>query len=107
MAHPASYSARTAGIFPGVKRSEREDGPLPPSMLRTSTTVPTPICIHGCFIATSSQLCFRICHWENSSKLGGTENKWEHQLLIYADYVNLLAESKNAAQKTHISVITY
>jgi hypothetical protein len=40
-AHPASYSARTAGIFPGVKRSEREDGHLTPSVLRMSTTVPT------------------------------------------------------------------
>ena len=58
------------------------------------------------FIATSSQLCFRICRWENSSKLGGTENKWEQQLLIYADYVHLLGESKNTIQKTHISITT-
>jgi hypothetical protein len=64
------------------------------------------MCSHGCFIATSFQLCFRICHWENSSKLGGTEKKWEHQLPNYADYVNLLGESKNTIQKTHLSFIT-
>jgi len=27
--------------------------------------------------------------------LEGTENKWQHQFLIYADYVYLLGESKN------------
>ena len=27
--------------------------------------------------------------------LGGTENKWQHQCLIYADYLNLLGESED------------
>jgi hypothetical protein len=46
-----------------------------------------------CFIATALQLCFRICHYEGPRKPGGSENKWTHQQLVYADDVNLLGDN--------------
>jgi hypothetical protein len=39
------------------------------------------------------QLCFRICHWEGAGKQGGTEISGTHQLLAYADDVNLLGDN--------------
>jgi hypothetical protein len=46
-----------------------------------------------CFIATAFHLCFRIFCQEGPGKPGGTEIKWDYQLLAYADDVNLLGDS--------------
>jgi hypothetical protein len=46
-----------------------------------------------CFIAIAFQLCFTICYQEGK-ELNGT-----HQLLIYADNVNMLEENTNSADK--------
>jgi hypothetical protein len=48
------------------------------------------------FIAIAFQLCFRICH----RKLNG-----EHQLLVYADDVNVLEDNMNTVKKTTETLI--
>jgi hypothetical protein len=53
-----------------------------------------------CFITTAFQLWFRICHYSGPGKPGGT-----HQLLAYADDVNLLEDNIDTIKKNTESLI--
>jgi hypothetical protein len=45
------------------------------------------------------QLCFRICNQEGPRKSGRLELIGTHQLLVYADDVNVLGKNTNAIRK--------
>jgi hypothetical protein len=52
-----------------------------------------------CFIAIAFQFCFRICHQESTRKSSLFGIAWTHQLLVYADDVNLLGDSINTIKE--------
>jgi len=51
-----------------------------------------------CSVATALQFCFRICH-QKSKKRVGLKLNGTHQLLVYADDVNLLYNSTNTVKE--------
>jgi hypothetical protein len=52
-----------------------------------------------CFNANAFQLCFRICHSESPGKPVGLKLNGAHQLLVYADDVNLLDDNINIIKR--------
>jgi sorting nexin-29 len=56
-------------------------------------------------ITIAFQLCFRICHCEGAGKPGGTELNGSHQLLAYADDVNLLGDNIYPTKKNTETII--
>jgi hypothetical protein len=49
-----------------------------------------------CFITTAFELCFKICHQESPRKSERTEI---HELLAFADDVNMLDKNINTINK--------
>jgi hypothetical protein len=52
-----------------------------------------------CFITIAFQLCFRICHYEDLANHEVLKLDGKHQLLVYADDVNILGESTYTIKK--------
>jgi hypothetical protein len=58
-----------------------------------------------CFITNAFQLCFRICHYKGPEEPDGNEIKGAHQLLVYADDVNLLGDNIDTIKKNTQTLI--
>jgi hypothetical protein len=52
-----------------------------------------------CSITIAFQFCFRICHQEVQENEIGMELNGTHQLLVYADDINLLGDSVNTIKE--------
>ena len=50
-------------------------------------------------VRNAFQLCFGVCHQEGSGEPGWLEIKWTHQLLAYADDVNILGGSVHTVEE--------
>ena len=52
-----------------------------------------------CSIAIAFQLCLGVCHQEGSGKQDGLKLNSTHQLLVYANDVNILGGSVHTVKK--------
>jgi hypothetical protein len=80
----------------------------PPSRLRMSAIVPTlpPYAIMAVLSPLLLNCALEYATGRIQGNQEGLRTNGTYQLLVYADYVNLLGESTNTVQKTHINFTT-